>query len=132
MIRVLIVADSGEVMASVTASLCGLDSVDIVGYASGRNPVARLAAAADADLVLVDEMCWPGLALTRIAEVREASPRSVVVGLTGSDTAGWVIDGLNAGASAVVPRRLAPETLSTVLQSALDTQLAPQINGRAA
>jgi DNA-binding NarL/FixJ family response regulator len=119
MIRVLVVADSGDVLSRVTASLCRVESIDIVAYASGRAPVDAIVRAVGPDIVMVDEMCWPGLALARVDEVRAASPRAVVVGLVERPDAGWIVEGLRAGAAAVVPRDLEPETLRLVLAEAL-------------
>ena len=119
MIRVLVVADSGDVMQKVTATLCRIDRVDIVAYASGRTTVGGITRAVAPDVVMVDEMCWAGLALARVKEVREAQPTAVVLGLVGHPDAGWIVDGLRAGATAVVPRDLEPETLQLVLDEAL-------------
>jgi DNA-binding NarL/FixJ family response regulator len=122
MIRVLVVADSGDVMQRVTATLCQIDRVDIVAYASGRTPVDQVVRAVGPDVVLLDEMCWPGLALTRLAEVREACPLAVVIGLVERPDDSWIVEGLKAGAGAVVPRDLEPETLQLVLGEALAVQ----------
>lgn len=119
MIRVLVVADCGDVLSRITEVLCKLERVDIVAYASGRAPVDAIVRAVAPDVVMVDEMCWAGLALARVEEVRAADPGAVVVGLVERPDAGWIIDGLRAGASAVVPRDLEPETLDLVLQEAL-------------
>jgi DNA-binding NarL/FixJ family response regulator len=125
MIRVLVVADSGDVLARITASLCRLDRVDIAGYASGRAPVGAQVVAIAPDVVLVDEMCWTGLALSRLGEIRDADPSAVVIGLVERPDAGWIVEGLRAGASAVVPRDLEPETLDLVLHEALAARAHP-------
>jgi DNA-binding NarL/FixJ family response regulator len=125
MIRTLIVADAGNVLAAITSSLCRLERVDIVAYASGRARVDAVVRAVGPDVVLVDEMRRPGQALERIAEVRAAEPLAAVVGLTDRPDSSWVADALRAGATAVVPRDLAPETLGLVLSEALTS---PQLN----
>ena len=121
MIRALVIADSGVVMSQVTAALCQLGNVDIVAHANGRAPVARIARAVSPDVVLIDEMAWTGLALARVAEVREAAPLAAVVGLAERPDAPWVLAGLRAGAAAVVPRGLEPATLGLVLDEVLAT-----------
>jgi DNA-binding NarL/FixJ family response regulator len=126
-IRVLLVADSGPVMASVTASLWQIAAVDIAGHASGRSRVAALVRSIQPDVVVVDQMCWTGLALTRIAEVRDADPRVPVVGLMAHADADWAPDGLRAGAAAVVPRDLHPHTLELVLREAIGTTADHQL-----
>ena len=119
MIRILLVADSGLVMSNVTATLCRIDRVEIVAYASGRAPVEAIVRAVRPDVVLVDEMCWPGLAIARVSEIGKASPAANVIGLVERPDASWIVDGLRAGAAAVVPRELEPATLALVLQEVL-------------
>jgi DNA-binding NarL/FixJ family response regulator len=121
MIRTLVVADSGSVLAAITSSLCRLEHVDIVAYASGRAHLDAVVRAAGPDVVLVDEMRRPGQSLERIAEIRAAEPLAKVVGLTDRPDSTWVAEALRAGATAVVPRDLAPETLGLVLREALGT-----------
>lgn len=119
MIRVLVVADCGTVLSRITGALCRLERVDIVAYASGRSSVHAIVRAVAPDVVLVDEMRWAGLAVARVSEVRAAHPAAVVIGLVEHPDAGWIVDGLHAGAAAVVPRDLQPETLSLVLEETL-------------
>jgi DNA-binding NarL/FixJ family response regulator len=127
-IRTLIVADAGNVLAAITSSLCRLEHVDIVAYASGRARVDSVVRAVGPDVVLVDEMRRPGQALERIAEVRAAEPLAAVVGLTDRPDSSWVAEALRAGATAVVPRDLSPETLGLVLREALASpQLKHQV-----
>jgi DNA-binding NarL/FixJ family response regulator len=119
MIRVLLVADSGSVMAEITATLAELPHVDIVGYASGRSRLAAIVASLDPDVVLVDEMHRPGEAASRIAETLDAQPSVAVIGLTDRPESLWAAGALRAGANAVVPRELAPATLGLVLAEVL-------------
>jgi DNA-binding NarL/FixJ family response regulator len=114
-IRALVVADSGAVMAALTEALWAMPGVDIVGHASGRTSVGAIAASMRPDVVLVDEMRWPVLGLARIRELRAAVPGAAVVGLCDSADGDWIRAGLDAGASAVVPRALDATTLTTVL-----------------
>jgi DNA-binding NarL/FixJ family response regulator len=118
-IRILLVADSGAVMASITATLADLPRVDIVGYASGRAPLAAVMASIGPDVVLIDEMRRRGLAAERIAEARRAHPSAAIVALAERPESLWVAEALRAGATAVVPRELAPATLDLVLTEVL-------------
>jgi DNA-binding NarL/FixJ family response regulator len=118
-IRALVIADSGVVMSQITTTLWRLGNVDIVAHANGRAPVDAMVRAVGPDVVLIDEMAWTGLALARIAEVREAAPLAAVVGLAERPDAPWVLSGLRAGAAAVVPRGLEPATLGLVLDEVL-------------
>jgi DNA-binding NarL/FixJ family response regulator len=118
-IRTLVVADSGVVMRSVTATLQCLEEIEIVAYASGRNPVEEIVRSARPDLVLVDQMAWIGLALDRIKEVRAADPVAIVIGLADRPDISWTVPGLRAGAASIVPRDLEPATLGLVLREVL-------------
>jgi DNA-binding NarL/FixJ family response regulator len=122
MIRVLVIADSGAAMATITASLALLPEVHIAGYASGVSRVDRILHGTPVDVVLVDEMARSGLALARVAEIREAHPAAAIVGLTARPESGWARDGLRAGAAAVVPRDLAAAVLGAVLHDVLHVE----------
>jgi DNA-binding NarL/FixJ family response regulator len=115
MMRAIVVADEGRVFASLTSLLCALPRVEIAAYASGRARLDRIVDATAPDVVLVDEMRWCGLALSRIAEARAAGGDAIIIGLAGRPDADWIVDGLRAGADAVVPRELPPDTLWRLL-----------------
>jgi DNA-binding NarL/FixJ family response regulator len=121
MIRVLVVADSGQVMDTLTRSLQAIERVDIVGYANGRSPVDAIVRSIHPDVVLVDEMRWPVIALTRVSEICEAVPAVKIVVLTERPDVGWIADGLRRGAAAIVPRAMNAQTLDRVLGEALRT-----------
>jgi DNA-binding NarL/FixJ family response regulator len=124
MIRTLVVADSGRVMAAITRSLGDIPAVDIVAYANGRASLAPMVRATLPDVVLIDEMDRPGQALSRIAEVLGAAPGLPIVGLAARSDSTWVVAALRAGAGAVVPRDLHPPLLERVLLETLaQTQL---------
>jgi DNA-binding NarL/FixJ family response regulator len=118
-IRTLVIADASTSRASLTGALCSLPEVDIVAHASGSAPVGPIVTAIRPDVVFVDELRWVGEAVARVREVRLAHPAAVVIGLVERPDAGWIVDGLRAGATAVVPRDLDPTTLALVLDEAL-------------
>lgn len=115
MISVALVADSGAAMEEMTRSVSTLSRVNIVRHCHGRAPIGRALARFAPDLVLVDEMHWPRLALQRIEEIRETLPHARIVVRAERPDAGWLADALRAGASAVVPATAGPETLGVVL-----------------
>ena len=115
MISVALVADSGTAMEEMTRSVSTLSRVNIVRHCHGRAPIGRALARFAPDLVLVDEMHWPRLALQRIEEIRETLPHARIVVRAERPDAGWLADALRAGASAVVPATAGPETLGVVL-----------------
>ena len=123
MIRALVIADSSPTRTSITGALCAISAVDIVAHASGTAPVGTLVETIRPDVVFVDELRWVGEAVARVREVRAAHAEAVVIGLVERPDAGWIVDGLRAGATAVVPRDLDPTTLALVLDEALNSRV---------
>jgi DNA-binding NarL/FixJ family response regulator len=117
--RAIVIADSGPVLAAVTSSLAELSGVEIVRHASGRNRVGALVRGFAPDLVLIDEMHWPPLALARVREVRAAAPTASVVVLAEQLEDGWLADALRLGAAAVMPATADPETFRQILSEVL-------------
>lgn len=102
-------------MEAMTRSVSTLSRVNIVRHCHGRAPIGRALARFAPDLVLVDEMHWPRLALQRVEEIRGTLPNARIVVRAERPDAGWLADALRAGASAVVPATAGPETLGLVL-----------------
>ena len=115
MISVALVADSGTAMEAMTRSVSTLTQVNIVRHCHGHAPIGRALTRFAPDLVLVDEMGWPKLALQRIEEIRKTLPQAQIVVRAERPEAGWLADALRAGASAVVPATAGAETLALVL-----------------
>jgi DNA-binding NarL/FixJ family response regulator len=118
-IRVLVIGESHPVRANLTRALCRIEDVDIVAHARGRNSVFTLVDTLRPDVVFVDELLWSGHSVARVREALAAYPPTVVIGLVERPDAGWIVEGLRAGATAVVPRDLEPTTLALVLDEAL-------------
>jgi DNA-binding NarL/FixJ family response regulator len=114
-INVALVADSGTAMEAMTQSVSTLARVNIVRHCHGRAPIAAALTRFAPDLVLVDEMGWPKLALRRIEEIRATLPQARIVVRAERPEVGWLADALRAGASAVVPATAGPETFGLVL-----------------
>jgi DNA-binding NarL/FixJ family response regulator len=114
-ISIALVADSGAALEAMTRSVSTLAQVDIVRHCHGRGPIAPALTRFAPDLVLVDEMGWPKLALQRIEEIRTLLPDARIVVRAERPEAGWLGEALHAGASAVVPATAGPETLGLVL-----------------
>ena len=115
MISVALIADSGPALEAMTQSLASLPDVEIVRHCHGH---ARLGAALTRcapDLVLLDEMHWPPLALQRLSELRALLPGTRVVVRADRADADWLADALRAGASAVVPATAGADTLGLIL-----------------
>jgi DNA-binding NarL/FixJ family response regulator len=112
MMRALVIADSGPVMAALTQSAIELRDV-VLRHANGRSSVDPIARGFDPELVLIDDMRWPPLALARAAEVRRAAPGAAVIVLTEQLEGSWLADALRMGAT-VLPAGADAETLRRV------------------
>jgi DNA-binding NarL/FixJ family response regulator len=114
-ISIALVADRGAALEAMTRSVATLAQADIVRHCHGRTPIAPALARFAPDVVLVDEMGWPKLALQRIEEIRATLPNARIVVRAERPEAGWLAEALRSGASAVVPATAGPETLGLVV-----------------
>jgi DNA-binding NarL/FixJ family response regulator len=117
--RVVVVADSGPVLASLTDAVSTVPGAYIVRHSSSLVPLDRLVAPLAPDLVVIGDLRVPEHALARLAEIRRAAPGARVVVLSSSPEAGWLADALRAHAAAVLPGHLEPNTLGLVLREVL-------------
>jgi chemotaxis response regulator CheB len=79
MIRVVLVADSGAVLARLTAAVALLPGAYIVRHSSSCGRVDRLVAALAPDLVVVGDLVEPLNGPARLAEIERAAPAAQVV-----------------------------------------------------
>jgi len=115
-IAVVLIADNGPALEAMTRSVDALPGVRIVRHCHGHARIGAGLKRCAPDLVLLDEMHWPRLALQRLDEIREVLPEARIVVRAARPDAGWLADALRAGASAVVPATAGAETLGVVLQ----------------
>ena len=116
MISVALIADNGPAMEAMTRSLASLPGVHIVRHCHGHARIGAGLKRCEPDLVLLDEMHWPRLALQRLDEIRAVLPHTRVVVRSERPEASWIADALRGGASAVVPATAGAETLGVVLK----------------
>lgn len=121
MTRVIVVADSGSVLANLTAAVGAVPGAYIVRYGSSAAPLEHIVAPLAPDLVVIGDLLFPEHALTRLAEVRRAAPAAQVVVCSSEPGAGWLADALRAEASAVLPGNLDAATLALVLREVIAT-----------
>ena len=121
MTRVVVVADSGAVMADLTNAVSAVAGAYIVRHGSGRVPLDRLVARVDPDVVVIGDLQRSSEALARLAEVRRAAPAAKVVMLSSDPGASWLADALRAHATAVLPGGVQPGALALVLQEIVAT-----------
>lgn len=124
MTRVLVVADSGAVLASLTEAVGTVPGAYVIRHGSSSSRLDRLVAHLDPELVVIGDLTVPADALARLAEIAAAAPEAQVVVLSSSPEAGWLADALRAHAAAVLPGNLEPHTLGQVLREVLATRAA--------
>jgi DNA-binding NarL/FixJ family response regulator len=116
------VADTGAALEGMTRSVSMLPGANIIRYCHGGASIAHALVRFAPDLVLVDEMHRPKLALRRIDEIRELLPHARFVVRAEQPQARWLADALRAGVSAVVPATAGPELLGVVLAEVVGEQ----------
>jgi chemotaxis response regulator CheB len=99
MTRVVLVADSGQVLARLTSAVGTVPGAYIIRHSSSSRPLDRLLTALAPDLVVMGELREPVNAPARLAEVARAVPSARVV---------------------VAPGDLEPPALGELLRRALD------------
>jgi DNA-binding NarL/FixJ family response regulator len=119
MTRVIVVADGGPALETVTRALAPLGDVEVVRHLSGRAPVAPLVERLDPDLVFIDELRWSGLTLSLVGKVRRAAPAAAIVVRAADPEADWLARALQAGAAAVLPAVADTATLGLVLHEVI-------------
>jgi DNA-binding NarL/FixJ family response regulator len=132
MISVALIADSGPALEAMTSSLASVPGVNIVRHCHGHARIGTGLARCAPDLILLDEMRWPRLALQRLDEIRDVLPDARVVVRAARPEAGWLAEALHAGASAVVPATAGAETLGVVLNEVVAEQCGAHSQDRLA
>jgi chemotaxis response regulator CheB len=102
MTRVVLVADSGAVLAQLTAAVGTVPGAYIVRHSSSSRPLDRLLAALAPDLVVIGALLEPVNARARLDEIRRAAPGADVV---------------------VAPGNLEPPALGGMLREALTARM---------
>jgi DNA-binding NarL/FixJ family response regulator len=122
MTSVMVVADSGDVMASLTSSLAQIAGVQIVRHANGRAPLGPLAVAHDPDVVVIGSMSRPAAALRCVRELHATAPAVQIIVLSSDARVGWLGTALQEGAAAVVPGDVDATTLGLVLRDLISAE----------
>jgi DNA-binding NarL/FixJ family response regulator len=129
--RVVVAADSGPVLAGLTAAVGTVAGTYIVRHGSSSSPLDRLVAPLAPDLVVIGALVVPTNALARVGEVRRAAPAASIVVLTSAPSGSWLADALRARACAVLPGHLEPDGVGDVLREVLAARSVPSLPLRA-
>ena len=99
MTRVVVVADSGEGLAALTAAVGAMPGACVVRHGSGAAPLDRMVGAIAPDLVVIGALRTGDRAVARLAEVRRAAPTAQVVVLSSDAETGALAGALRAEAA---------------------------------
>jgi DNA-binding NarL/FixJ family response regulator len=113
---VVIVTDNGFAAEAIRRSFRGTSGVRVAGYVDGRNACGAAVAAAEPDVVIVDEMTWSANAVARIGEVRREVPAAKIIVLSSQPDADWLGDAVRAGADAAISKTVQPTTLGLLVR----------------
>jgi signal transduction histidine kinase/CheY-like chemotaxis protein len=119
-LRVLIVDDTPDIRFLLTTALGALGGFDIVGEAANGEEAVRLAGSLRPDAVLLD-LAMPvmdGLQATPL--IRECSPSTRIVVLSGFSKAGIEKEALSVGAHAFLEKGTKPKDIAQTLRSVCD------------
>src|SRR5919108_634091 len=109
--RALVIADSGPAAEAIRARLRHAPACRVLGYADGRKPCGPTLAAAQPDVVLVDEMTDETVVVARVREARAAVAAAKLVLLTTQMQAAWIGEAPAAGPPAAMPKDVPPMSL---------------------
>jgi DNA-binding NarL/FixJ family response regulator len=125
--RVVIVADSGATMATLTAAVTAVRGAQIVRYGNSRTRLERLLAPAAPDVVVIGDLHAADGALLRLAEIARTAPAAKVVLLGDGQEVSWLPDALRARAAAVLPGSVDARVLAIVLGEVIAERAATAV-----
>jgi two-component system response regulator NreC len=116
--RLLLVDDHAVVRSGLRMLLSAESDVEVVGEASTAREAIDAAQAISPDVILMD-IGLPDLSgIEATREIKKRLPKVAVVALTIHEDEEYFFKMLEAGASAYVPKRAAPEELLTAIRAA--------------
>lgn len=114
-IRLLLVDDHEIVRAGLRMLFLAEPDVDIVGEADSAQKALDAVAELKPDVVLMD-VAMPGMSgIEATRRIKEAHPEVAVLALTMHEDEQYFFEMLNAGASGYVPKRAAPDDLTSAI-----------------
>lgn len=128
MVTVMIVDDHDMVRQGIRMFLALDPTIDVIGEADNGESAVRLAAALRPNVILMD-ILMPGMdGVTTTAAIKEVSPESAVLALTGSVEARTVVGAIRAGAKGYLPKSIEAEDLRKAVHAVTNgmVQLAPE------
>lgn len=116
--RLLLVDDHAVVRSGLRMLLSAESDVEVVGEASTAREAIETAQAVSPDVILMDIGLPDRSGIEATREIKKRLPKVAVVALTIHEDQEYFFKMLEAGASAYVPKRAAPEELLTAIRAA--------------
>src|SRR5215213_5727687 len=104
--RVLILADHSLVAHAIRSALRQSAGFDVLGFVDGRQCARECLSELKPDVVIVDDMRSPDLALQRLRDAAEKAPEADTVLLTLCMEDDRLDEAFNAGATAVISKTM--------------------------
>jgi DNA-binding NarL/FixJ family response regulator len=115
--RVLVIADTRFAAEMIQRALHRDAATQLVGCIDARTSCVEEVVATRPDVVVLDEMATPAVALARIAEARGAALNAKVVVLAARMEAPWLHEAVDAGADAAICKSLQPAAIAMLVRS---------------
>jgi DNA-binding NarL/FixJ family response regulator len=115
--RALVITDSRFVAEIIQRSLRSDAGIDVLDYIDGQRSCHDEIVAVQPDVIVLDEMAQPALALARIQEARAAAADAKLVLLTARMQDAWLAEAVAAGADAAVSKSLHPRGIAMLIRA---------------
>jgi DNA-binding NarL/FixJ family response regulator len=129
--RVLILADHSLVAHAIRSALRRSAGFDVLGFVDGRQCARLCLSELKPDVVIVDDMRSPDLALERLRDAAENVPLADTVLLTLGMDDDTLDEAFGAGATAVISKGMHPLALGTVVRELLENNVVHRPRARA-
>jgi DNA-binding NarL/FixJ family response regulator len=123
----VIVADSSFVIETIRLALRDSAGLSILGKLDGRASIGPTIAEQQPDVVLVDEMQDPDIALKRIRECRAQVPAASILLLSMRMDDNWVAQAIGAGADACLSKSTHLPTVGTLIREVADRNIVSAV-----
>ena len=130
--RLVVVVDRSMVLEAIGRALRHGEGFQLVGLLDGRTPTASVLAKLRPDVIVIDEMQRPEIALARLREAAEHAPKAKRLLLTARMDERWLGHVLDAGADGVLSKAVPPESMGTLLYEMASGHLVQRFQRAAA
>jgi DNA-binding NarL/FixJ family response regulator len=114
--RIAIIADTALAAEAIRARLRHAPACQVLGYVDGRRPCGPTLAAAQPDVVLVDDMAQSPAVTERVREAHAAVPTAKLVLLTSRMDPAWLAEATAAGLHSAIAKDVHSMSLGTLLR----------------